>query len=151
MRKARVRSVIRMVERVTLAAATHMSGVASAAVAPALTGPVLEGRVLAAFPAAVHIGTGSAELPLVCLATPAAVRLPCAVVVLRLPAARPDEAALLRHAAQGECIPELAELLAALDGRADLPSAVRRLGAVGDSSGSALTAGVRLALCGLAA
>ncbi len=251
-----------MVERVTLATPTKLPAAASAAVAAALTGPVFEARVLAVFPAALHIGTGRPDLPLLCLATPAAVRLPCAVVVPRLPAARPGDgvsvgggrivlgsvevtaarwvrpprprlgdvpgarhraarlpaelpaglpidaavglagqvpallglgpgvtpagddvfagalvalraaadpaadalaaavadaeplartstvsAALLGHAARGECVPELAALLAALDGRGSLPPAVRRLRAVGESSGAALLAGVRLALC----
>jgi hypothetical protein len=250
-----------MVERVTVAAPTRLPAAASAAVAPVLTGPVRDARVLAAFPAALHIGTGDAELPLVCLATPDAVLLPCAVVVRRLPAARAGDrvrlgggrivlgavevaaarwvrpprprlrdvpgarrravelpaeppamlpldpssgldgqvrallglgpgvtpagddvlagalvalraaadpaadrlaaavaaaepltrtstvsAALLGHAARGEAIPELAGLLGALDGRGPLPPAVRRLQAVGESSGAALIAGVRLAL-----
>ena len=55
-------------------------------------------------------------------------------------------AALLRHAATGECIPELADLMAALDGREDLPSAHRRLLEVGHTSGPALALGAVHAL-----
>jgi len=53
---------------------------------------------------------------------------------------------LLGHAARGECIPELATLLAALDGRADLPTALRAITRVGHTSGPALVEGARLAL-----
>ncbi len=59
---------------------------------------------------------------------------------------RSVSAALLRHAAQGQCIPELAALLRALDGRGNLERALIALGAVGHTSGDALAAGVRLAL-----
>lgn len=55
-------------------------------------------------------------------------------------------AALLVHASRGECVPELSGMLAALDGRGDLGAAVRRLVAVGHSSGTALAHGVALAL-----
>lgn len=55
-------------------------------------------------------------------------------------------AALLVHASRGECVPELAGLIAALDGRGDLGAAVRRLVGVGHSSGTALAHGVVLAL-----
>ena len=55
-------------------------------------------------------------------------------------------AALLTHATRGECVPELAGFLDALDGRADLTNALARLRAVGGTSGSALAVGVRLAL-----
>ncbi len=67
-------------------------------------------------------------------------------------AAQPDvrttlvSAALLKHAGRGQCIPELAALLRALDGRGSLDRAVRDLHAVGSTSGDALTAGVRVAL-----
>lgn len=55
-------------------------------------------------------------------------------------------AALLQHAATGECVPELADLMAALDGRGDLPSAHRRLLEVGHTSGHALALGAVHAL-----
>jgi hypothetical protein len=55
-------------------------------------------------------------------------------------------AALLVHASRGECVPELAGMIAALDGRGDVGAAVRRLVAVGHSSGTALAYGVVLAL-----
>jgi hypothetical protein len=55
-------------------------------------------------------------------------------------------AALLVHASRGECVPELAGLIAALDGRGDVTAAVRRLVTVGHSSGTALGHGVLLAV-----
>jgi len=55
-------------------------------------------------------------------------------------------AALLVHASRGECMPELAGLIAALDGRGDIRASMRRLLAVGHSSGSSLAHGVLLAL-----
>ena len=55
-------------------------------------------------------------------------------------------AALLVHASRGECVPELAGLIAALDGRGDVGAAVRRLVMVGHSSGTALGHGVLLAV-----
>jgi hypothetical protein len=55
-------------------------------------------------------------------------------------------AALLVHASRGECVAELAGMIAALDGRGDVGAAVRRLVAVGHSSGTALAHGVVLAL-----
>ena len=227
-----------------------------------MNGPVATGRVLAVLSAALHVDTGRPDSPLLCIATPDAIRLPCAITVPRLPAVRAGDlvrigggrivlgsvevtaarwvrpprprltdvprardraaalssalppglpidptvglaaqvpallglgpgltpagddvlagalvalraaadpaadalaaavagaeplartstvsAALLGHAARGECIPELAGLLAALDGRGSPAAAVARLRAVGDSSGPALIAGVRLALC----
>ena len=72
-------------------------------------------------------------------------------------AAKPDvrttlvSAALLRHAAQGQCIPELAAVLRALDGSGNLERALVTLRAVGHTSGDALAAGVRLALLELIA
>lgn len=54
--------------------------------------------------------------------------------------------ALLVHASRGECIPELAGFVAALDGRGDVAAAVRQLVRVGHSSGNALAHGVLLAL-----
>jgi hypothetical protein len=51
-------------------------------------------------------------------------------------------AALLRHAADGWCIPQVAAVIAALGRAAPDPDAVRALLAVGSSSGSALGAGI---------
>ena len=55
-------------------------------------------------------------------------------------------AALLVHASRGECVPELAGLIAALDGRGDVRAAMRRLAAVGHASGTSLAHGVLLAV-----
>jgi Protein of unknown function (DUF2877) len=54
-------------------------------------------------------------------------------------------AALLRHAARGECIGEAAALAAALAGGGPVESAVSRLLGVGHSSGAALALGLVLA------
>jgi hypothetical protein len=54
-------------------------------------------------------------------------------------------AALLWHAARGECIGELAVLAGALTGHGDCGPAVRRLLAVGQTSGEALARGLVLA------
>jgi hypothetical protein len=54
-------------------------------------------------------------------------------------------AALLWHAARGECIDEVAALAAALTGRGDPDAAVERLLAVGHTSGPALAHGVLVA------
>jgi hypothetical protein len=61
-------------------------------------------------------------------------------------------AALLWHAARGQCIDEVADLAAALAGRGIAGPATRRLLAVGHSSGAALAWGLVLAAeCALAA
>ncbi len=244
---------------------TQVSAAASTAVADVLDGAERVGHVVAAFRTAVHMATGEPNVPLVCLATADAVRLPFNLVVGMLPAAavgdravigagriavggvevRPARwwkparprlrdlgharrraaslpldpaepvgavlasaasltelapallglgpgltpagddvlagalvalracgdpagdtlaaavatldpptrttavsAALLIHAFRGECVPELASLLAALDGRADLSRALNALLAVGGTTGRALAVGVRLALLG---
>lgn len=54
---------------------------ASAALAPVLTGPPRPVTVVAATPAAVYLATGDPDCPAICLATAAAVRVPCAVVL----------------------------------------------------------------------
>ena len=51
-------------------------------------------------------------------------------------------AALLRHAAAGETIPQVNALLDALAGRRPLDRALAELHAVGHTSGAALAAGV---------
>jgi hypothetical protein len=51
-------------------------------------------------------------------------------------------AALLRHAAVGETIPQVTRLLDALDGQGRLDRALRELAAVGHTSGAALASGV---------
>ncbi len=51
-------------------------------------------------------------------------------------------AQLLRHAADGDCIPQVATLVDALVGRTGVPAAVDGLLAVGHTSGAALAAGV---------
>lgn len=56
---------------------------------------------------------------------------------------------LLHHAARGECVPELAALIAALDGRGHLRQSMLRLLNVGHTSGTALCHGAVLAIAGL--
>ena len=63
----------------------------------------------------------------------------------RLARRRALSAALLWHAARGECIDEVAALAAALNGRGDPDAAVERLLAVGHTSGAALAHGVLVA------
>jgi hypothetical protein len=58
---------------------------ASAALAGLLTGPPRRVEVAAATTSAVYLATGDPDLPAICLATPGAVRVPCAVVVPSLP------------------------------------------------------------------
>jgi len=58
---------------------------ASAAVAGPLTGPPRPVEVVTVTPHAVYLATGDPDCPALCLATPTAVRVPCAVVVGRLP------------------------------------------------------------------
>lgn len=79
-------------------------------------------------------------------ADPAADTLAAAVEAAPATRTTTLSAALLTHATRGECVPELAGFLDALDGRADLTNALARLRAVGGTSGTALAAGVRLAL-----
>jgi hypothetical protein len=58
---------------------------ASAAVAAMLTGPRRPVAVVAATPQAIYLASGDPELPALCLATPDAVRVPCALVTPVLP------------------------------------------------------------------
>src|SRR5436190_16825899 len=60
--------------------------VASGALATVLTGPRRSVRVEAVTPHAVYLATGDPDCPALCLADRHAVRVPCAVVVERLPA-----------------------------------------------------------------
>jgi hypothetical protein len=53
---------------------------APAPAAPLLTGPARAVRVAAVTPFAAYLTTGDADVPVLCLATRAAVRLPCALV-----------------------------------------------------------------------
>jgi Protein of unknown function (DUF2877) len=55
-------------------------------------------------------------------------------------------AALLQDAGRGWCVPELAAVLAAADGRGELTTSVSRLLAVGHSSGAAMAHGAVLVL-----
>ena len=59
---------------------------ASAAVAALVTGPRRPVEVVAATPRAIYLATGDPGLPALCLATPDAVRVPCALVTPVLPA-----------------------------------------------------------------
>jgi len=66
-------------------------GAASAALAPVLAGPPRPVTVVAVTPAAVYLRTGHPGCPALCLATPGAVRVPCALLVggTPLPAGAP--------------------------------------------------------------
>src|SRR5436305_14359865 len=59
---------------------------ASAAVAAVLTGRRRAVTVAAVTPAAVYLATGDPDCPALCLSAPDAVRVPCALVVARIPA-----------------------------------------------------------------
>jgi hypothetical protein len=54
---------------------------ASAALEPVLLGAAREVRVAAVTPSAAYLATGDPALPALCLCTPAAVRVPCALVL----------------------------------------------------------------------
>ena len=262
-------ATVRRADRASGRPTASLPGAFSTALRGLLEAPERAATVIGVLPEAAHIGTGDPAIPLVCLATPRAVRLPCSIVVSALPevevgdvvwlgdgglrlggvvvrparwwrpptpvlsdvaavrsrapvlpplrelnrsarpaqrvagarfqrtvegllglgpgltpagddvlaaalvalraagspladdlasavaAGRPDvrttlvSAALLRHAAQGECIPELATVLRALDGRGNLDRALGALHAVGHTSGDALAAGLRFALVDL--
>jgi hypothetical protein len=58
---------------------------ASAAVAALVTGPRRPVEVVAVTPQAIYLATGDPGLPALCLATPDAVRVPCALVTPVLP------------------------------------------------------------------
>lgn len=58
---------------------------ASAAVAALVTGPRRPVKTVAATPQAIYLATGDPELPALCLATPDAARVPCALVTPVLP------------------------------------------------------------------
>ena len=83
------------------------------------------------------------------LAGASAFRIPIAglrrAVSRRATATTALSAQLLRHAADGECIDEVADLAAVLTGRGEASLAARRLLAVGHSSGAALACGLLLA------
>jgi hypothetical protein len=58
---------------------------ASASVAAVVAGPPRPVEVATVTPHAVYLATGDPDFPALCLATPEAVRVPCALVVDRLP------------------------------------------------------------------
>ena len=58
---------------------------ASSTVAPLVTGPRRAIRLVASTPAAAYLTTGDPDLPVLCLAGPDAVRLPCALVLAAVP------------------------------------------------------------------
>jgi hypothetical protein len=112
-------------------------------------------RLLGRGPGLTPIGDDVLAAALVCLhalGSPAAGPLAAAVTTAAPDATTAVSAALLRHAARGECIPQLAELLDALAaGVADpaagpLPRAAGGLLAVGHSSGAGLLHGVLIAV-----
>jgi hypothetical protein len=67
------------------AATTATAMAVPAGAAAVLTGPRRAVEVAAATPHAVYLATGDPEYPALCLADPHAVRIPCALVVARLP------------------------------------------------------------------
>jgi hypothetical protein len=117
-------------------------------------GPAV-GRLLGRGPGLTPIGDDVLAAAMVCLhavGSPAVGPLAAAVNAAAPDATTAVSAALLRHAARGECIPQLAELLDALAaGVADpatgpLPRAAGSLLAVGHSSGAGLLHGVLIAV-----
>jgi len=74
-----------------LATPTQVLAAASTAIVGVLDRPARIGRVVAVLPVAVHIATGDPDLPLVCVATADAVRLPCSLVVRALPPVAVDD------------------------------------------------------------
>jgi hypothetical protein len=112
-------------------------------------------RLLGRGPGLTPTGDDVLAGALVCLAAlgaPAAAPLGAAVTEAAPDATTAVSAALLRHAARGECVPELADLLDAVaSGGADpatgpLPRAAGALLAVGHCSGAGLLHGVLVAL-----
>jgi hypothetical protein len=80
------------------------------------------------------------------LGSPAAAPLAAAVLAHAPDATTTVSAALLRHAADGQCIPQLADLLTAIGVGQGLPSAAGALLAVGHCSGAGLLHGVLVAV-----
>jgi len=80
------------------------------------------------------------------LGSPAAAVLAAAVLAHAPDATTTVSAALLRHAAAGRCIPQLADLLTAIGPGQGLPSAAGALLAVGHCSGAGLLHGVLVAV-----
>jgi hypothetical protein len=112
-------------------------------------------RLLGRGPGLTPLGDDVLAAAMVCLhalGSPASGALAAAVNAAAPDATTAVSAALLRHAARGECIPQLAELLDALAaGVADpatgpLPRAAGGLLAVGHSSGAGLLHGVLVAV-----
>jgi hypothetical protein len=112
-------------------------------------------RLLGRGPGLTPLGDDVLAAAMVCLhslGSPAGGALAAAVNAAAPDATTAVSAALLRHAARGECIPQLAELLDALAaGVADpatgpLPRAAGGLLAVGHSSGAGLLHGVLVAV-----
>jgi hypothetical protein len=85
-----------------------------------------------------------ALVSLIALGAPAALSLGTAITAAAPDATTTVSVALLRHAARGECIPQLADLLAAVTGTpaAAVPRAAGALLAVGHCSGAGLLHGV---------
>jgi hypothetical protein len=112
-------------------------------------GPAV-GRLLGRGPGLTPIGDDVLAGALVCLAAlgaPAATALGAAVAQAAPDATTTVSVALLRHAARGECIPQLADLIEAIGGdESGLPRATGGLLAVGHCSGAGLLHGVLVAL-----
>lgn len=107
-------------------------------------------RLLGRGPGLTPIGDDVLAGALVCLSAlgaPAASVLAAAVTEAAPDATTTVSVALLRHAARGECIPQLADLLEAIAaGENGLPRAAGGLLAVGHCSGAGLLHGVLVAL-----
>jgi hypothetical protein len=116
-------------------------------------GPAV-GRLLGRGPGLTPTGDDVLAGALVCLTAlgaPAAAILGSAVLAAAPDATTAVSAGLLRHAARGECVPQLADLLAAVaagpdPAGSDLPRAAGALLAVGHCSGAGLLHGVIVAL-----
>ncbi len=127
------------------AALTHL--VRALAAGEPLAGPV--GRLVGRGPGLTPLGDdvlAGALVTLVGMDSPAAGRLAAAVDAAARGRTTAVSAALLTHAARGECVPQLADLLHAARDGDRLDAAVESLLRVGHTSGAGLAHGVLAAL-----
>jgi hypothetical protein len=111
---------------------------------PAVAGPVVAGPAIAG-PAKADTARADTAVADTAVADPGTASLRAVIESLAPVQTTALSAALLRHAARGECIGEVAALAAALAGAGPVESAASRLLAVGHTSGAALALGLVLA------